>query len=233
MAVCFISHATADRSFVQTQLLGLLNAIGTETWFSVESISTAADWERSILSGLESCDWFMLVMSTSALNSRWVKDELHWAIDNRPERIIPVLVERCEPAAFHIGLRRLQYVDFTVDTDSAKNKLIKLLIDAEFRPIRRGSVIAGNWNGRARQEHGPDGPPIEYPVQLQMDVQRQNIGGRMVIDNAGSRGPQMLEFHISGGFFHDQYLQLSYTASNPAYIQFGSVVLELDDEGRR
>ena len=228
MASCFVSYATADRPFVETHLLDLLRAIGIEPWYDQKDIGTAEEWERSIRHGLESCDWFMLVMSPDAARSPWIKDELHWALEQRPERVIPICIASCDPAAFHIRLARLQFVDFTKNFDAARNKLIEVLVDLQFRPLRPASAIQGAWKGRLKQETGPDGAPIEYDGDLQLQVNRQTIKGRLVVDNTYARGPKTLVFDISGGSLYERFLQLSYFSANPHFIQFGAFVHRRD-----
>jgi hypothetical protein len=81
MSKLFISHSTSDRKFVEDKLAGLLKALGFDVWFAENDIKTAEQWERSILAGLESSDWFVLVMSPRSAKSEWVKDEVNWAIE--------------------------------------------------------------------------------------------------------------------------------------------------------
>ena len=92
MARLFISHATADRRFVERELLGLLRALGFDPWFAEADIQSTQQWERSILGALKSSKWFVLVMSPQSAASEWVKDEIAWAIDERPDNIIPILI---------------------------------------------------------------------------------------------------------------------------------------------
>ena len=126
----FISHASLDREIVETRIVRYLENRGIRTWYSEADVQTAAEWERSILGGLESCEWFVIAMSTRALASEWVKDELFWAIDNRSGHIIPVLIDTCEPGDFHIRLRRLQALDFRSDEASSRLKLVETLLCA-------------------------------------------------------------------------------------------------------
>jgi serine/threonine protein kinase len=121
----FVSHSTQDREFVEKEIISLLERNGIQTWYSKVQINTSAQWERAIVQGLESCEWFLVVMSLRAAQSEWVKDELHWAIDNRPKRIIPVLIEDCEVRQFHIRMARLQYVDFRSNPTGCHNKLME------------------------------------------------------------------------------------------------------------
>src|SRR5262245_12710650 len=80
----FISHASKDRHVVEGDLLELFKALGQTVWYPRESIRTTEEWERSIKVGLDSSDWFVLVMSPQSANSEWVKRELGWALRNRP-----------------------------------------------------------------------------------------------------------------------------------------------------
>ena len=82
----------------------MLRAHGVATWYAEEDIPTAEKWEESIRRGLESCDWFLVVMSPRSLASRWVKAEVLWAMDERPKRIVPVLLEDCNWHDFHLPL---------------------------------------------------------------------------------------------------------------------------------
>ena len=97
----FISHSTQDRTFVEQEIVRLLAEHGIETWYAADSIQTADRWERSIFEGLQACDWFLIVLSPHSAASGCVKDELAWAIEKRPGRLIPVLLRtaRHRPAA--------------------------------------------------------------------------------------------------------------------------------------
>jgi hypothetical protein len=124
MTKVFVSHSSQDRAWVEQEVIALLNSHGIETWYSQDDIKTGAQWEREIQRALSTCDWFLIVLSRHSAHSEWVKDELHLAIGNAPERIVPVMMERCNPADFHIQLARIQHVDFCGDT-RARHKLIE------------------------------------------------------------------------------------------------------------
>jgi hypothetical protein len=124
MSRVFISHSTKDRDFVEGILVPAIHGFGLETWYSKNDIKATDRWERSILNGLESSDWFLIVMSPNSAESEWVRDELHWAMGNRPHgRIVPVMIEGCNPYDFHIRLPRLQFVDYSQDRERALAQL--------------------------------------------------------------------------------------------------------------
>src|SRR5262245_3314838 len=108
----FISHSTADRAFVEHEIVQVLDRHGIDRWYCQDDIQSAADWEEKIRRGLELCDWFLVVMSPRSLASRWVRAEVHWALDERPDRIVPVLFEECAWQDLHLLLRCVQHVDF-------------------------------------------------------------------------------------------------------------------------
>jgi len=133
MSKLFISHATADRELVEHELIGLLSALGFDIWFAEESISTSEQWERSILKGLETSQWFLIILSPESEKSEWVKDELAWAVDHLPDRIVPILIKDCNFRNFHLRLPRIQYVDYRKKTNVACNKLISYLVTHEYK----------------------------------------------------------------------------------------------------
>lgn len=120
----FICHSIRDRDFVEREIIVLLRQHGLEPWYAVDDLQTAAVWDQCILQALEACDWFLIVLSSHSEASEWVRDELHWAIENRPPgRIIPVLIEDCRPWKFHLRLNRIQFVDFRKDREKSRRRL--------------------------------------------------------------------------------------------------------------
>ena len=125
----FISHASVDREFVEQHIVSFLESNGVSTWYSKAAIQSAAEWERSILQGLRESPWFLLVMSEASALSEWVKDEVFWGIDNRVNRIIPVLIDRVDIGEFHIRLRRIQAVNLQDDPEVNNQKILEILND--------------------------------------------------------------------------------------------------------
>ena len=121
----FVSHSGKDREFVESRIIPILERNGIKTWYSKVEIQTAAEWERSILQGLESCEWFLIVMSQRSAESQWVKDELFWATDKRSMRIVPVRIDDSDPRQFHIRLARIQNVDLRSDVIDAEQRIMQ------------------------------------------------------------------------------------------------------------
>jgi len=125
MTRVFISHATKDRDFVEKEIISLLQRHGIQTWYSKDDIQTASHWEQTIRLGLESCDWFLVVLTPRSVTSPWVQAEVHWALDERNDRFVPVLAEDCEWLKIHLMMRTIQFVDFRQVRGEAQRRLLK------------------------------------------------------------------------------------------------------------
>lgn len=123
----FISHSTQDREIIERDLILPLESAGIKTWMAESDVRKASEWEQTIKVGLETCEWFIVVVSMSALRSEWVKDELFWAIDNRPYRIVPICLDSSDPQQLHIRLRRIQHLRLSDGVEA----LVELLIGTD------------------------------------------------------------------------------------------------------
>ncbi|HEX5269829.1 MAG TPA: toll/interleukin-1 receptor domain-containing protein [Gemmataceae bacterium] len=123
----FVSHATKDREFVEAEIVRPLQAEGIRCWYSAHAIQTTDVWPSAIKQGLESSEWFLVVMSPRSAQSEWVRREVHWASEHRQERIITVLLEDCSPYDIHLCLGEIQYVDYRSARAEAWCKLLAAL----------------------------------------------------------------------------------------------------------
>jgi len=126
MAKVFISHSSKDKVFITTTLLPILNESGIGTWYSSENIPSSSDWEKTIRAALRDCDWFLVVLSPHALESEWVQAEVHWALNNRKDRFVSIVVADCNPSDLHLKLIRYQHIDFRERSTEAVAQLLAL-----------------------------------------------------------------------------------------------------------
>src|SRR5258708_37020348 len=92
-AEIFLSHSHADRKFLN-RLVKVLRAHGILYWYSTTHLTGAQKWHDEIGRALDRCDWFVVVLSPSAIRSEWVKRELRYALneDRYRAKILPLLV---------------------------------------------------------------------------------------------------------------------------------------------
>ena len=123
----FLSHANQDRQFV-TMLVDMMRRHGLPVWYSRTNILGAQQWHDEIGAALRRCDWFVLVLSPSAVESIWVKRELLFSLQqNRFEdKIIPLLYQSCDYEQLSWTLSLFQTIDFTQTFEQGCRDLLRV-----------------------------------------------------------------------------------------------------------
>lgn len=127
MTTVFISHSSMDSGFAGRLLKRTLEDNGMTVWCSSTDMPVAVDWEKQILQALRRSDWFVVVLSPDAAASDWVRAEAHWALENRKGRVVPAMIRSCDPAAVHLKLGTIQFVDFRSDPEHAAAALLSVI----------------------------------------------------------------------------------------------------------
>jgi hypothetical protein len=123
----FLSHAHSDTDFA-TSLVGTLRHHGIPVWFSQSNILGAQQWHDEIGNALQRCDWFAVVLSTAAVESKWVKRELVYALreNQYDNRIIPLLYKACDYRKLSWMLPDFQMIDFRENIDQGYGDLLRI-----------------------------------------------------------------------------------------------------------
>lgn len=110
----FLSHASRDRQMA-SRIADVFAEHNVPVWYSRTNLRGAQQWHDEIGAALKRCDWFVVLLSESATESKWVKRELLFALrsDRYENRILPVLIGECDPADLSWTLEDFQMVDFT------------------------------------------------------------------------------------------------------------------------
>jgi len=92
----FLSHNKADKDIART-LAALLVADGVDVWFDEWSIAAGDSIVEEINEGLRHCTHFVILWSTNASGSNWVRRELastlSKAISSKSPRVVPVVLD--------------------------------------------------------------------------------------------------------------------------------------------
>lgn len=123
----FVSHASANRPFVET-LCQELARHGVPFWYSTRNIAGAQQWHDEIGDALGRCDWFVLVLSPESVKSRWVKHELLFALNNSQyeRRIVPCVLKKCDINRLSWTLSSFQFVDFSTSFEQGMRALLRV-----------------------------------------------------------------------------------------------------------
>ena len=126
MTSVFISHSSLDDALVRSCVVEPLERHGLVVWYSRDAIHAAEEWETRIRQSLLKAEWFLVALSPRSVESGWVRAEVDWAIENRSGKLVPVLIDDCNPQDCHLRLRQIQYIDLRNNNPSGQNKLLRV-----------------------------------------------------------------------------------------------------------
>lgn len=132
----FLSHSDLDRALA-LWISEILRRHGIPVWHSHNNILAAEQWHDKVGAALERCDWFLLLLTPRAVDSKWVKYELLYALDKPhfENRIIPAVFEPCDYKCLSWTLDIFQHVDFVnASYDDACRELLRVW-GVGYRPV--------------------------------------------------------------------------------------------------
>jgi hypothetical protein len=120
--LAFLSYARENAEFV----LGLakdLRAGGAHVWMDQLDITPGERWDRAVEDALAKCLELVVILSPAAVESTNVMDEVSLALEDG-KTVVPVLHRQCK---IPFRLRRLQYVDLTLNYQAGLGRLLETL----------------------------------------------------------------------------------------------------------
>ncbi|MGW1130874.1 toll/interleukin-1 receptor domain-containing protein [Streptomyces griseoluteus] len=123
----FISHATADKSFVRGRIVTPLEAAGYETWVDEKELFLGDPLPRKVSQGIRAAKVLIVTISTSSVESNWLAYELNVAADLMIKgslRLIPVVIDG---VAIPSELEGLLYADMRKGVRGGFKKIIAAL----------------------------------------------------------------------------------------------------------
>jgi hypothetical protein len=120
--LAFLSYARADADFV-LPLAKDLREGGAGVWIDQLDIAPGQRWDRAIEDALAKCAQLLVILSPAAVESTNVMDEVSLALEDG-KTVVPVLHRKCK---IPFRLRRLQYVDLTLNYEAGLDRLLATL----------------------------------------------------------------------------------------------------------
>ncbi len=133
----FLSHSSKNLAFANRLAKSLTNH-NVNTFYSRKHIVGAQEWHDEIGEALKRCNWFLVVLSPQAINSKWVKHELIYTLQqNRYKgRIVPILYKSCDVNKLSWTLSGFQHIDFRNGFDQGFKALLNVW-KMKYAPILR------------------------------------------------------------------------------------------------
>ncbi|HEY5622533.1 MAG TPA: toll/interleukin-1 receptor domain-containing protein [Gammaproteobacteria bacterium] len=116
----FFSYSRTDSDFV-LKLARRLQEKGVNVWLNQICIDAGEHWDSAVERALKTSESLIVVLSPRSVSSADVLDEVTYGLSEK-KAIIPVLYEPCD---IPLRLRRINYVDFTQDFESALTRLVE------------------------------------------------------------------------------------------------------------
>jgi TIR domain-containing protein len=118
----FLSYAREDAEFV-LRLAKDLRAGGADVWMDQLDIKPGERWDRAVDDALAKCPELLVILSPAAVESINVMDEVSFALEEG-KTVLPVIHHNCK---IPFRLRRLQYVDLTLNYEAGLGRLLETL----------------------------------------------------------------------------------------------------------
>ncbi|OAI27008.1 MULTISPECIES: toll/interleukin-1 receptor domain-containing protein [Methylomonas] len=122
----FLSHNHRDKSFVR-KLARDLESHSIRFWLDEAEMKVGDSLIQKIREGIDSVDFFAVILSTNSIDAPWVVNELdvamNYQIGGKPIKVLPIMLEECDPPGFLVGKL---YADFKNETeyDDSFKKLV-------------------------------------------------------------------------------------------------------------
>ncbi|MCF1459307.1 MAG: hypothetical protein LPH21_17695 [Shewanella sp.] len=109
--------------------------------------------------------------------------------------------------------------------------LISRYLDNKKKPKISGSrseSLVGIWEGIVSQAN----EGYRLGAKLNLSVKKNTVVGDLTLSQNEDEEAFFGECLVEGVVFNDRYLRINYTSKNRREVQFGSCLLELDDQGK-
>jgi hypothetical protein len=130
MSRLFISYSRDDRAWVTELWRALRDATSLEPWID-QKIIPATDWWESILSEIEKCELFVIVLTPKSVQSVYCQTELDYALAlNKP--VIPLIL-KTSVYPKQLAKRHIQYMNVA---DCPLDKVLITILDTAIQIMK-------------------------------------------------------------------------------------------------
>ena len=122
----FLSHNHADKEFVRKLARDLGNH-NVKCWLDEAEMKIGDSLILKIRDGIDTVDYFAVVLSPNSVKAPWVVNELDVAmnhqINGKSIKVLPIMLKECEPPGFLVGKLYGDFKDESKYIESFKNLL--------------------------------------------------------------------------------------------------------------
>lgn len=128
MRKAYISYSSNDRDFAN-YIVEHLQKLNIDIWYDQYELNAGDYITKKIKEGIKSSSAFIIILSKSSINSKWVTYELNTALIYSAQklgiRIIPIVID--SDISIPESLKDVLYIDFSHDKEGAFEQLIRAI----------------------------------------------------------------------------------------------------------
>ena len=148
----FLSHNWKDKEFVR-RLSADLRRSGAQTWVDEAEINVGEPLLDRVRGGIDSADYFAVVLSANSANSNWVQREIKIATEHSHIRILPILIDNCDMPEFLAGMRQADFRTLDGYQPALRQLLRVLKLPRRFNPVLLKQSIAFLEKAKRTERH--------------------------------------------------------------------------------
>lgn len=118
----FVSHSSKDREFA-LRLEASLEARDIQAWLDLRNLEGGEDFDKKIEAVILHCTCLLVILSPDAVESRWVRSEIHLAFDHDIP-IIPVMRRKTYPP---VPINTLNYIECLDDDEQTIDRTLQAI----------------------------------------------------------------------------------------------------------
>jgi predicted ATPase len=171
----FVSYASADRDKA-FQIAERLEARGIVVWLDRKSIAGGTSWTGEIVEGIKACAALLVLVSSSALASPNVQQELQLAWEHR-RPLVPLRLDLSPlPSTIEYVLAGRQWIDvLDLPEERWLAEALRALQGLNVGPVAPGSVASTTLPSASQTSTPPEAAPARHnlPVEVTSFVGRE------------------------------------------------------------
>jgi len=174
----FISYSRVDGQQYAVELSARLRKAGANVWLDQVDIEPGKIWDFEIEKALQTSEAVIFIATEKSTSSNNVLNEVYYALEENKE-VIPVIFHDCK---MPFRLKRLQYIDFTTNYETALARLLKALrldptdaVLAVKENIEKPPAVSTDKKPNADAVGSPSTPQQEIKKQPEVVRAREHI----------------------------------------------------------
>lgn len=138
----FISHASADKP-VARKIASELRNRGIDVWIDEKNVDVGSSIGEAVAEGIDSSDYFLILLSGKSVQSRWVHAEASMAFQKAMDGKFPIIPVRLDGTPVPKMIKHLKYIDYRAQDNRGLDEILSFFkVDERLASDRRRAKLS-------------------------------------------------------------------------------------------